>query len=246
VKKENKLVIFGVHAVESAMRADYVEIEELFFQSKKVNKKIQFIQNVAKDSKIATNFKSRKDLDILSDFGNHQGIVALAKKLKQNTSLKDLLQSVSESSLILILDQIQDPHNLGACLRTAECAGVDAILLPKDGSCKLNDTVRKVASGAAEIIQVFYVPNLVQAMESLKEHGYWIYGAAENAENSLYQCEMTGRIAMVMGSEGRGMRRLTQQKCDFLINIPMQGQIPNLNVSVATGIFLFEVLRQSI
>ena len=148
------------------------------------------------------------------------------------------------SPLILILDQVTDPHNLGACLRTADGAGVHAVVVPKDHSATLTDTVRHIACGAAETVPFIRVTNLARTMENLKEWGVWLTGTAEEAEKSLYDMDFTGPTGIVMGAEGPGMRRLTGEKCDFLIRIPMQGKVPCLNVSVATGVCLFEVARQ--
>jgi len=146
--------------------------------------------------------------------------------------------------LLLILDHIQDPHNLGACLRTAECAGVDAVILPRDGASPVNQTVRKVSSGAAEQVKIIYVTNLAQTLKTIQKHGFWIFGAEGPGSDELYECDMKGNTAIVMGAEGKGLRRLTKEYCDYLVNIPMRGTVSSLNVSVATGVFLFEAIRQ--
>ena len=160
------------------------------------------------------------------------------------TELMTRMETKQDSSLLLILDEITDPHNLGACLRTADAAGVDAVLIPKDKSAPLNMTVRKVASGAADTVTVIAVTNLSRTLEKLKNLGIWIVGAVGEAEMSLYEVDLTGSIAIVMGSEGKGLRRLTREKCDYLASIPMSGELSSLNVSVATGICLFEAVRQ--
>ena len=147
--------------------------------------------------------------------------------------------------MLLVLDQVQDPHNLGACIRTAECAGADAVILPKDRACPVNATVRKVASGAAEILPVVYVSNLVNALSRLQQEGFWVYGADERGDSELHQCEFSSRSVIVMGAEGKGIRRLVLEACDFSVRIPMQGQVTSLNVSVATGLMLFEAQRNS-
>jgi 23S rRNA (guanosine2251-2'-O)-methyltransferase len=144
----------------------------------------------------------------------------------------------------LVLDEITDPHNLGACLRSAGAAGVHAVIIPRDRSANLNATVRKVASGAAETVNLVVVTNLARCLQQLKERGIWLVGTDANAEKSLYEQELSGPLALVMGSEGRGLRRLTREKCDFLVSIPMPGVVSSLNVSVATGILLFEAIRQ--
>ncbi len=144
----------------------------------------------------------------------------------------------------MVLDEITDPHNLGACLRSAGAAGVHAVIIPRDRSANLNATVRKVASGAAETVNLVVVTNLARCLQQLKERGIWLVGTDANAEKSLYEQELAGPLALVMGSEGRGLRRLTREKCDFLVSIPMAGAVSSLNVSVATGILLFEAIRQ--
>ncbi len=159
------------------------------------------------------------------------------------SDLRAIVQS-ADAPLILILDQVTDPHNLGACLRTADAAGVHAVVVPKDHSATLTDTVRHIACGAAETVPFIQVTNLARTMENLKEWGVWLTGTAEEAEKSLYDMDFKGPTGIVMGAEGPGMRRLTGEKCDFLIRIPMQGKVPCLNVSVATGVCLFEVVRQ--
>ena len=177
---------------------------------------------------------------------NHQGIVASASPLPDynESHLLALLESSKSPALILILDGITDPHNLGACLRTADATGVDFVLIPKDKSASITPVVSKVACGAAESIPLVRVTNLVRSMDLLKEQGVWIYGAAGEAEHSLYQTDCTGTIAIVMGAEGEGLRRLTREHCDGLFSLPMAGSVDSLNVSVATGVSLYEVLRQ--
>lgn len=160
--------------------------------------------------------------------------------------LENFLNSIDGAPFLLILDTVQDPHNLGACLRSANAAGVHAVIIPKDKSVGITDVVKKVACGAAEVTPVFQVTNLARAIEMLKEKGIWIYGTADDAETTIYQQDFKGPIALVMGNEGFGMRRLTRDLCDFLFKIPMYGTVECLNVSVATGVCLFEVVRQKI
>lgn len=151
---------------------------------------------------------------------------------------------IGKLPLLLILDQIQDPHNLGACLRSAEGAGVNAVILPKDSSAPVSEVVRRVAAGAADRVPIFYVTNLARTMDALKEKGVWMTGTADEADNVVYQTNLTGSTAIVMGAEGKGLRRLTRERCDNLVSIPMSGKTSSLNVSVATGVVLFEVVRQ--
>ena len=164
-------------------------------------------------------------------------------KILDEGDLKEILSN-TRNALVLILDQVTDPHNLGACLRTADAAGAHAVIVPKDHSATLTDTVRHIACGAAESVPFIQVTNLARTMETLKEAGVWLTGTADEATRSIYDLDLTGPTGIVMGAEGSGMRRLTSEKCDFLVRIPMAGKVPCLNVSVATGVCLFEAVRQ--
>lgn len=164
--------------------------------------------------------------------------------VKSENDLFEIIKNLKEPPFVLILDNIQDPHNLGACLRSADAAGVHAVVVPKDRSVSLTDTVRQIASGAAENIPFVQVTNLVRTMKNLKDAGVWLVGTADNAKQCLYEIDLTGPLALVMGSEGKGLRRLTMENCDFLAYIPMRGSVECLNVSVATGVCLFEAVRQ--
>ncbi|MFT5135034.1 MAG: 23S rRNA (guanosine2251-2'-O)-methyltransferase [Arenicella sp.] len=181
----------------------------------------------------------------------HQGIAVQARAKVEGTEqdLKDLVQSLLDSKqkqpLLLILDQVQDPHNFGACLRTADAAGVDAVIVAKDNACPMTPVVQKVASGAAETLAIFRVSNLARTMDSLKQQGVWLLGTSDKASHSLFQQNLDGALAIVMGAEGSGLRQLTEKKCDSLLSLPMAGSaVSSLNVSVATGVCLFEVVRQ--
>ncbi|HWB05202.1 MAG TPA: 23S rRNA (guanosine(2251)-2'-O)-methyltransferase RlmB [Verrucomicrobiales bacterium] len=168
---------------------------------------------------------------------------AKSTKTGDEGDLKEILAR-TECPLLLILDQVTDPHNLGACLRTADAAGVHAVIVPKDHSATLTDTVRHIACGAAEHLPFIQVTNLARTMEHLKESGVWLTGTGDEASKSIYEADLTGPTGLVVGAEGTGMRRLTSEKCDFLVRIPMQGHVPCLNVSVAAGVCLFEAVRQ--
>ena len=172
-----------------------------------------------------------------ADFGAAVGI-------KSEDDLLDIVKEAKGQALILLLDSVQDPHNLGACLRSADAAGAQAVVVPKDRAVSLTDTVRQVASGAAESVPFVQVTNLVRTIELLKEAGLWIVGTADTAKQSIYDMDLKGPIALVVGSEGKGLRRLVAEKCDFLARIPMQGRVECLNVSVAVGVCLFEAVRQ--
>lgn len=164
--------------------------------------------------------------------------------VRNEDDLFDILDSLKEPPFLLILDGVQDPHNLGACLRSADAAGVHAVIAPKDRAVSLTDTVRKIACGAAEHVPFVTVTNLARTLKELKEAGLWLVGTADGAEQSLYDIDLTGPLALVMGAEGKGLRRLTREHCDFLVHIPMAGSVECLNVSVATGVCLFEAVRQ--
>lgn len=241
-----KNLIFGLHAVTALFAHQPERIKNLYIQKERRDKKIEHIVALAKNHSIAIEFLAKKKMDELSDDANHQGVIAVCKKLEtySEKDLEPFLQNISASALILILDGVQDPHNLGACFRSADAAGVSAIIAPKDNSVGITPVVTKVASGAAETIPFFQVTNLVRTLEKLKACGVWIYGAAEEGQQTLYQTDFSGSVALVLGAEGKGLRRLTREHCDALVKIPMVGTVQSLNVSVAAGIFLFEIVRQ--
>jgi len=242
----SKQYIFGLHSVAALLTNHPERIIRLCVQRERRDKKIENLISSAKQNHVSIEYVSQQELDSLTSAANHQGIVAFcsASKTYHEGDIKHLLENITHAPLILVLDGIQDPHNLGACFRSADAAGVDLIIAPKDKSAGITPVVSKVASGAAEIVPFVQVTNLVRTMEELKELGIWIYGAAGDAMQSLYQTDLSGPAAIVLGAEGSGLRRLTREHCDVLVKIPMQGSVSSLNVSVATGVFLFEVLRQ--
>lgn len=247
-----KNIIFGLHAVEALILQHPERIIQLSLLQDRADKKIERLidlvnsKNINLPQHIKIQFVSRQALDKLTHAANHQGAVALCEKSKQYSEkdLDNLLDQLTKPAFLLILDGIQDPHNLGACLRSADAAGVHAVLAPKDKSVGLTPTVSKVASGAAESVPFIQVTNLARTLCDLKERNIWIYGAAAEASQTLYQADLKGSIAIVLGAEGTGLRRLTRDHCDFLLTIPMAGSVSSLNVSVATGVFLFEAVRQ--
>jgi 23S rRNA (guanosine2251-2'-O)-methyltransferase len=241
-----KSLIFGLHAVQALLTNGSKRIVRLLLLKERHDQKIQTIIELATEQHIPIEYVPRQELDRLAHHENHQGLIAYCRKANvySENDLEALLDSISGSVLLLILDGVQDPHNLGACLRSADAAGVHAVIAPKDKSVGLTPTVAKVASGAAETIPFIQVTNLARTMRFLQDRNIWIYGAAAEAEKSLYQTDLKGSIAFVLGAEGSGLRRLTREHCDVLLNIPMQGAVSSLNVSVATGIFLFEAVRQ--
>ena len=240
-------VICGLHAVKSAIETAPEAVIQLLVDRKRQDRRMQSIMDLAKQHSIRPEFVSRDDLDARSEGQVHQGVVLLTRGSTVYTEkdLDELLGTAGESPLVLVLDGITDPHNLGACLRTADAAGVDVVIAPKDRAAGLNATVRKSASGAAERIPFLQVTNLSRTLGHLQQAGLWISGTAMSGV-SLYEADLTGPRVIVMGSEGKGMRRLTQEHCDQLVHIPMFGGVESLNVSVATGIVLFEVVRQRI
>ena len=207
--------------------------------------RIQVLRQLADEARVQSNTITRKEMDEQID-GVHQGVVAKVSpsQIWGEQMLDELLDRLEVPPLLLVLDGVTDPHNLGACLRTADAAGVHAVIIPKDKSATLNATVRKVACGAAEVVPLVAVTNLARALEKLRQKGLWVVGTAGDAEQTLYQQDMTGPLIVVMGAEGTGMRRLTREHCDYLVHLPMQGTVSSLNVSVATGVCLFEAQRQ--
>ncbi len=199
----------------------------------------------AQKQEIAVKLVDRKDLDQLVE-GTHQGMIALVTpgELYDEKFLYRMLDDLECTPLLLVLDGVTDPHNLGACMRSAEAAGVQAVIAPKDNSASLNAIARKVACGAAEVLPYISVTNISRTLAQLQERGLWIIGAAGEAEQSVYQADLKGPMVLVMGAEEKGMRRLTREHCDGLIKIPMAGEVSSLNVSVATGVCLFEAVRQ--
>ncbi len=239
-------IIYGFHAVTSLLQTNPRTIIKLYLQQGRNDARLQEILQLAKTNQLSFLYLSKKELDEKTEQQNHQGVVAEISSQQKTFSERDLellLQQHTEP-LFLILDGIQDPHNLGACLRTANAAGVTAVIIPKDKSVSLTSTVKKVASGAAEVTPLIQVTNLARTIRYLKEQGIWIYGFAGEATQNLYDCKLTGAVALILGNEAKGLRHLTREHCDELLNIPMIGTVESLNVSVATGVALFEVVRQ--
>lgn len=242
----NKQFIFGLHAVQALLQKQPERILRLYVHPDRQDKKMESVLQLAKQKGISIEQVSKQELDRQTQEANHQGVVAFCSKAEvySEKDLPSLLAEASTPPLLLILDGVQDPHNLGACFRSADAAGVHAIIAPKDKSASITPVVSKVASGAAETVPFVQVTNLARAMVEIKEMGIWIYGAAGEATQTLYQTDFRGPTAIVLGAEGAGLRRLTREHCDGLVKIPMQGFVSSLNVSVATGIFLFEAIRQ--
>lgn len=237
--------VFGIHSVESLLSKSPEKIIQLFLQKNRQDKKLVHIETLANQAGIRFQQVDKRKMDGWVN-GNHQGVIAEVKIADALMSENQLLELVEEKTetLLLILDGVTDPHNLGACLRTADAAGVDALVIPKDRSVSLTAVARKVACGAADHVPVVKVTNLARFLKQLKSLNVWVIGTAGEAEVDVYQASFSGSIALIMGAEGSGMRRLTRENCDQLIKIPMAGSVSSLNVSVATGVCLFEIFRQ--
>jgi 23S rRNA (guanosine2251-2'-O)-methyltransferase len=240
--------VYGLHAVEALLKHSHDSILELLILQGRHDQRIEVVLERARRLGLRIKEVTRAELDELSGAAVHQGVLALCRELKLERSegfLNELLGGLTHPPFLLVLDGVTDPHNLGACLRSAEAAGVDAVIVPKDKSALITPVVRKVACGAAESLPFIAVTNLARCLKHLQdEHRIWVQGAAGEASQSLYQSDLKGPLALVMGSEGKGLRRLTREHCDNLFAIPMAGEVSSLNVSVATGICLFEAVRQ--
>ena len=238
--------VAGIHAVTELIQQHAGDISRLLVQQGRDDQRMANLLELANKAGVRIETVSRQDLDKFAGKA-HQGVAAqcaLRDVLQAESTLEKLLDAGPADPLLLVLDEITDPHNLGACLRSADAAGVTAVIVPKNNTAPVNLIVRKVASGAAETVPIIAVTNLARCLKSLQERGIWLVGTAESATVSLYQQDLTGPLALVMGSEGNGLRRLTRESCDYLVAIPMAGSVASLNVSVATGICLFEAVRQ--
>ena len=237
--------LYGIHAMEAVISREPERLIELFVLKGRDDERLTNIINQARRFGVSIQFCNRKVLDDKVKGEQHQGVVARAKPGKQFDE-SDLAEIVAQQDapFILVLDGVTDPHNLGACLRTADASGVHALVVPKDKSAKLTATARKVACGAAEVVPLVQVTNLARTLKELQQAGVWVIGTAGEAEQLIYDCKMTGPVALVMGAEGKGMRRLTREHCDELVKLPMAGSVSSLNVSVATGVCLYEIVRQ--
>ncbi|MBK8816357.1 MAG: 23S rRNA (guanosine(2251)-2'-O)-methyltransferase RlmB [Methylococcaceae bacterium] len=238
--------LFGLHAVQAALDYSPGKIIRVWIDAQRLDKRLGKIIDDLAALGIEPEKADRKKLDRLADGNNHQGIameVEMPGELPES-DLKDAVLSLEKPALFLVLDNVQDPHNLGACLRTADATGVQGVIITKDNATGITPTVCKVASGAAETVPVYQVTNLSRTLRWLKEQGVWVAGTAGDAELTVYETDLNRSLAVVIGAEGSGLRRLTKEQCDFLIKLPMLGQVESLNLSVAAGVVLYEVLRQ--
>ena len=241
-------VIFGLHAVEAALKREPGAIEQLWCDVKRKDKRLKALSQLAHNQGVRPEWVTRGELDaMLPDGARHQGVAARVQGVAERNEsfLEQLLVEMEHPPLLLVLDGVTDPHNLGACLRSADAAGVDAVITTRDKACGLTPVVRKVASGAAETVPFVQVTNLARTLRTLQEAGVWVIGTAlEEGAIPHYEAKLEGPLALVLGAEGKGLRRLTRESCDTLIHIPMYGTVQSLNVSVATGVCLFEAVRQ--
>lgn len=238
--------LFGIHAVQAALEHSPQKIRRAWVDVQRQDARLQPVLDALSALGIQPEKTERKKLDRLADGKNHQGIIVSVElpAMLDEDQFKQAVASLNEPAFYLVLDQVQDPHNLGACLRTADAVGAHGIIVTKDNAAGITPTVCKVASGAAETVPVYQVTNLARVLRWLKEQNIWIMGAAGEAEQTVYEMDLNMPLALVMGAEGSGMRHLTRQHCDFLVKIPMAGQVESLNVSVAAGVLLYEVFRQ--
>lgn len=245
MSKQNQWIA-GINAVASAIENDADNVREILLEAGSKNSRITEIEENARRKGIEVRRVTQQALDGVGGSVRHQGVVAryAAAKTWDEGELAGLIEAAEGKALVLVLDGVQDPHNLGACLRSAAAAGATAAVIPKDKSAPVNATVRKTSAGAADRLPVFPVTNLARCLRDLQQLGVWIYGLAGEAEASLYDIDLRGNVALVLGGEGDGMRRLTREHCDGLVKIPMPGDIESLNVSVAAGVTLFEAVRQ--
>jgi len=238
--------IAGINAVSSALEHDIEHVREVLVEAGNKNARIVEIEENARRRDVSVRRVSHQALEGIAGGLRHQGVIARYEAARQvaESELPALIEAAAGKALILVLDGVQDPHNLGACLRSAAAAAVTAVIIPKDKAAPINATVRKTSAGAADRIPVISVTNLARTLRAIKDAGVWVYGMDGEATGPIYRTDLSGNVAIVMGGEGEGMRRLTREHCDGLVNIPMPGEMESLNVSVATGIALFEAVRQ--
>jgi len=240
-------LLIGIHSVNSALSRAPKQLKAVMIAAECSNPRVKKLEESIRDKGIRVVTESRAVLDRRCDGQRHQDIIAEFEPANRfgEKDLIRLLDSIEGVPLVLVLDGVQDPHNLGACLRTAEAAGVNLVIVPKDRSAGLTPVARRAASGAAEVLPILFATNLARVLRALKEWGVWLAGTTDHrAAPGLYEADLSGPLALVMGSEGQGMRRLTAELCDFQMRIPMQGSVGSLNVSVATAVCLFEATRQ--
>jgi 23S rRNA (guanosine2251-2'-O)-methyltransferase len=239
-------VLYGFHAVTARLRHDAQGVEEIYYDPTRRDRRMTDFVKTAQAAGVRLIPADAQRLHGLVGTDRHQGVVARAAEMPLAQNLPELLDALAGPALLLVLDGVTDPHNLGACLRVADAAGAHAVIAPRDRAVGLNATAAKVASGAAETVPYITVTNLARSLREMKDAGIWVVGTAGDAEPTLYATDLNKPVALVMGAEGEGMRRLTRDTCDEVMHIPMAGSIESLNVSVASGVCLFEAVRQRI
>lgn len=242
----NQRLIYGFHAVNARLWQNPKSITELYVQQDKSDARTREVLEKAAAENVRVHFADANRLSAITKGARHQGVAGFIDASKNHVHLEDVLDNLREPPFLLVLDGITDPHNLGACLRTADAMGVHAVIAPKDKSAGLNATVSKVACGAAETVPYITVTNLARTLRELKEYGIWIIGTDTGGESDLYHTDLPDSVAWVMGNEGEGMRRLTREHCDMLVAIPMFGTVESMNVSVSAGMVLGETRRQRV
>ncbi len=242
----NQRLIYGFHAVNARLWQNPKSITELYVQQDKSDARTREVLEKAAAENVRVHFADANRLSAIAKGVRHQGVAGFIDASKNHVHLENVLDNLREPPFLLVLDGITDPHNLGACLRTADAMGVHAVIAPKDKSAGLNATVSKVACGAAETVPYITVTNLARTLRELKEYGIWIIGTDTGGESDLYHTELPDSVAWVMGNEGEGMRRLTREHCDMLVAIPMFGTVESMNVSVSAGMVLGETRRQRV
>lgn len=237
-------LLFGFHAISVRLKTAAPTVREVYVDAQRKDQRMRRFLEQAQSFNIRIIESDDARLEKMAKTHRHQGVVAIVEAIAHLKSLDDLLDTIEGPPLLLVLDSVTDPHNLGACLRVADGAGAHAVIAPKDHAVGVNATVAKVASGAADTVPYFMVTNLARTLSELKERGIWCIGTADDAPGSIYEADLKMPVALVLGAEGTGMRQLTRNSCDLLVSIPMKGAVESLNVSVASGICLYEALRQ--
>jgi len=237
-------LLTGFHAVHARVRQAPTSVVEVFVDDQRRDKRMMSLIQLLKDQGVRCHEVNGQRLDQLANGVRHQGVIAMVEPLELAKDLDDVFDAMNKPAFLLVLDGVTDPHNLGACLRTADAAGVDAVIAPKDKAAGLSAVVERVACGASQTTPYLMVTNLARTLRDLKDRGVWLIGTDERAEPGIHDVDQRGHIAWVMGAEGSGMRRLTRESCDHLVHIPMAGSVQSLNVSVAAGVCLYETVRQ--
>ncbi|MEX2162651.1 MAG: 23S rRNA (guanosine(2251)-2'-O)-methyltransferase RlmB [Sulfuricaulis sp.] len=239
-------LICGLHAVLAALKSNPQGVEEIWASDSRGDKRLGRIIESARSMRVKIHKSPRAALDRLADGVRHQGVVARLREtpVHNEHDLEAFLANLPEQPLLLVLDGVQDPHNLGACLRSADAAGAQAVIIPREHTAPLSAVARRAASGAAESLLIFQVINLARCLRTLKAAGIWLVGASQDADTDIFHADLRRPLALVLGGEGKGLRRLTEEECDMRVRIPMAGTVESLNVSVAAGVCLFEAVRQ--